>query len=279
VAKRFTLAVELREGAGKGASRRLRRAGKVPGVLYGGGKPPVAVTLDGNEVLRHAEEEAFFSSILEAKFNGEALQVIVKDVQVHPARRSVVHLDLQRILADEKIRMTVPIHFLNEAGAKGVKEGGGVISHLMTEVQISCLPKDLPEFLRLDILDLDLNKIMHLSDIKLPPGVEIPELAAGPENDRPVVSIHLVQEEVEEPVEGAVPAEGEAVPAEGAVPVEGAAPAAPGAAPGKPGAAAPGAAPKAAPGAAPPKAAPGAAPPKAAPGAAPAKEGKGKEKK
>ena len=268
MAKRFSLAAEPREGAGKGASRRLRRAGKVPGILYGGGKPPTAVMLDKNEVLRNAEQEAFFSSILEVRFNGEDLQAIVKDIQVHPARRAVVHLDLQRILANEKIRMTVPLHFLNGAIAKGVKEGGGVVSHLMTEVQISCLPKDLPEFLQLDIIELDLNKIMHLSDIKLPSGVEIPELAGGPEHDRPVVSIHVVKEEVEAVVEGAVPAAGEVAAVEGAAPVEGAAAAAPGAAPAKAGAA------PAKAGAAPAKG--GAAPAKAA---APAKEGKGKDKK
>ncbi len=262
MAKRFSLAVEPREGAGKGASRRLRRAGKVPGILYGGGKPPAAVLMDTNEVLRNAEEEAFFSSILDVNLAGEHLQAIVKDVQVHPARRAVMHLDLQRILANEKIRMTVPMHFLNEANAKGVKEGGGIVSHLITEVQISCLPKDLPEFLQLDIIDLDLNGILHLSDIKLPSGVEIPELTGGPENDRPVVSIHLVKEEVEEPVEGAVPAEGEVAVAEGAAPAEGAA--AP-SAPAKAGAA--------------PAAKPGAAAAPAKPGAAPAKEGKGKEKK
>jgi large subunit ribosomal protein L25 len=259
MAHRFTLAVEPREGAGKGASRRLRRAGKVPGIIYGGGKQPTSVLLDTNEVLRNAEQEAFFSSILDVTLAGEHLQAIVKDIQVHPAKRAVIHVDLQRILANEKIRMTVPLHFLNEANAKGVKEGGGIVSHLMTEVQISCLPKDLPEFLQLDLLELELNGILHLSDIKVPEGVEIPELAGGPENDRPVVSIHLVKEEVEEPVEGAVPAEGEVVAAEGAAPAEGAA--------------APGAPAKA--GAAPAK--PGAAPAKAA--AAPAKEGKGKEKK
>lgn len=254
MAQRFSIAVEPREGAGKGASRRLRRAGKVPGILYGGGKAPTPVLMDNNEVLRNVSQEAFFSSILDVKFNGEELQAIVKDIQVHPARRAVVHLDLQRILANEKIRMTVPLHFLNQASAKGVKEGGGVVSHLMTEVEISCLPKDLPEYLELDIINLELNKNLHLSDVKLPPGVEIPELAGGPENDRPVVSIHMVKEEVEAPVEGAVPAEGVAAAA-GASAAEGAAPAA-----AKAGAAAPAKA--------------GAAPAKEA-----GKEAKGKEKK
>ncbi|MCC7256758.1 MAG: 50S ribosomal protein L25/general stress protein Ctc [Gammaproteobacteria bacterium] len=238
MAKKFSLAAEPRDGAGKGASRRLRRAGKVPGILYGGGKAPTPVMLDNNEVMHNAAQEAFFSSILDVNVGGEALQAIVKDVQVHPARRAVVHIDLQRILANEKIRMTVPLHFLNEALARGVKEGGGVVQHLMTEVQISCLPKDLPEFLTLDIIELELNRNLHLSDIKLPEGVEIPDLAGGAEHDRPVVSIHVVKEEVEEPVaaagaiaEGAAPAEGAAAPAEGAAAASGAAK--PGAAPAK----------------------------------------------
>lgn len=217
MAKRFSLAAEPREGAGKGASRRLRRAGKVPGILYGGGQQPTPVAMDKNELLRNAEQEAFFSSILDVNLGGEHLQAIVKDIQVHPARRAIVHLDLQRILATEKIRMTIPLHFINQANARGVKEGGGVIQHLMTEVEISCLPKDLPEFLTLDVADLELNKNLHLSDIPLPDGVEILALAAGVENDRPVVSIHTVHEEAEEAAaaEGAV-AEGAAAPAEGA---------------------------------------------------------------
>jgi len=257
MAKRFTLAAEPREGAGKGASRRLRKTGKVPGILYGGGKAPAAVMLDQNELLRNAEQEAFFSSILDVSFGGEHLQAIAKGIQVHPARRAILHLDLQRVLATEKIRMTVPLHFLNQATARGVKEGGGVVQHLMTEVEISCLPKDLPEFLALDIVGLEINKNLHLSDIPLPEGVEIPALAVGVEHDRPVVSIHTVHEEVEEApaaaAEGTVAAGGAAAPAEGAAPAAAAA---------KSGAAAP---------------AKGAAPAKAA--APAAKEAKGKEKK
>lgn len=227
MATRFTLAAEPRKDAGKGASRRLRRSGRIPGILYGGGQPPVAITLDGRQVLRNAAEEAFFSSILDIDLAGEHMQAIVKDVQVHPARRAVMHLDFQRVRADEKIRMMVPLHFLNEAAAKGVKDGGGIVSHLMTEVEISCLPKDLPEFLQLDLIDVELNGILHLSDIKLPEGVEIPDLTAGEENDRPVVSIHLVKEVVEEAVEGAA-GEAAAAPgvAEGAAAKPAAAPAA-----------------------------------------------------
>jgi len=232
MAQKFMLAAEPRADAGKGASRRLRRTGKVPGILYGGGKPPMSVLFDGNQLMHNAEQEAFFSSILDVTFQGEHLQVIAKDAQVHPARRQIMHLDLQRVLATEKIRMTVPLHFLNEANAKGVKEQGGVIQHLMTEVDILCLPKDLPEFLTLDIIELELNKNLHLSDIKLPQGVEIPALVGGPDSDRPVVSIHVVREEVEEPVATAALAEG-AAPAEGDATAEGAAapPAAPGAKP------------------------------------------------
>jgi large subunit ribosomal protein L25 len=195
--KRFSIAAEPRADVGKGASRRLRRSGKVPAIMYGGGQAPASVLLDRNEIMRNAEQEAFLSSILTVRLDGQELQAVVRDVQVHPARRQILHMDLQRILADEKLRMTVPLHFLNEANAKGVKESGGIVSHLMTEIEVSCLPRDLPEYLELDIGELGLNEVLHLSDIKLPPGVEIPELAGGPENDRPVVSIHVVKEEVE----------------------------------------------------------------------------------
>jgi large subunit ribosomal protein L25 len=271
MANRFSLALEPRDAAGRGASRRLRRSGKVPGIVYGGGQEPTPVLLDEHEIRKNAAEEAFFSSILTLKFKGEEQQGILKDVQVHPARRQVLHVDLQRVLANEKIRISVPLHLLNEANAKGVKEGGGIVNHLLTEVTVSCLPKDLPEYLELDIVDLELNKILHLSDIRLPTGVEIPELAAGPDNDRPVVSIHLVKEIVEEPLPGELPpVEGEVAAVEGA---EGAAAApAEGAAAGKAPAAAKGAAP-AAKGAAP------TAPAKGAPAKDSGKEKGGKDKK
>jgi large subunit ribosomal protein L25 len=229
MAKRFSLALEPRDNAGRGASRRLRQSGKVPGIVYGGGQAPTPVLLDEHEVRKNAGEEAFFSSILTLKFKGEEQQGILKDIQVHPARRQVLHVDLQRVVANEKIRMSVPLHLLNEANAKGVKDKGGIVNHLLTEVTIFCLPKDLPEYLELDIVDLDLNKILHLSDIKLPTGVSIPELAGGTDNDRAVVSIHLVKEIVEEPLPGEVPVvEGEAAAVEGAegaaaAPAEGAA--------------------------------------------------------
>ena len=209
MAKEFDLIAELREDAGKGASRRLRRAGKVPAILYGAGKAPTPITFDANQLLRKMELEAFFSSVLTVKVGSKSQQAILKDVQAHPAKRAVLHLDLQRIVADEKIRMTVPVHFMNEDVAPGVKEGGSV-SHMMPEVEITCLPADLPEFLELDIGELALDALLRLSDIPLPSGVEIPDLAL--DNDRDVVSIHLIKEVIEE-VEEEEAVEGEEAPA------------------------------------------------------------------
>ena len=217
MAKEFDLIAELREDAGKGASRRLRRAGKVPAILYGAGKAPTPITFDANQLLRKMELEAFFSSVLTIKVGSKSQQAILKDVQVHPAKRAVLHLDLQRIVADEKIRMTVPVHFMNEDVAPGVKEGGSV-SHMMPEVEITCLPADLPEFLELDIGELALDALLRLSDIPLPSGVEIPDLAL--DNDRDVVSIHIIKEVIEE-VEEDEEVEGEEAPAEDGETAEG----------------------------------------------------------
>ena len=215
MAKEFDLIAEVREDSGKGASRRLRRSGKVPAILYGAGKAPTAITFDTNQLLRKMEQEAFFSSVLTVKVGPKSQQVILKDVQAHPAKRMVLHVDLQRIVADEKIRMTVPIHFLNEDVAPGVKSGGS-ISHMMTEVDITCLPADLPEFLDLDVGEVELDQLLRLSDIPLPSGVEIPDLAL--DNDRDVVSIQIIKEVVEEVEEEEV-LEGEAAaPEEGEVP-------------------------------------------------------------
>lgn len=219
MAKGINLIAELREDAGKGASRRLRRAGQVPAIMYGGGEPPQRLAVDRNQLVRQMEREAFFSSVLTVRVNGSDTQAILKDVQTHPAKRAVLHLDLQRIVADEKIRMTVPIHFLNEDVAVGVKTGGGTISHMMTDVEITCLPKDLPEYLELDVGSLELNQMLYLSDIKIPEGVELEEREQNP----PIVSIQLVKVVEEEPLEaeevevepGEVPVAGEAEEKEG----------------------------------------------------------------
>jgi len=197
MSQQFTLAAEPRTEAGKGASRRLRRAGRVPGILYGAGEPAQSLTFNANELMRQMEQEAFFSSVITLNVDGKSAQAIVRDVQVHPARRQVWHMDLQRILATEKLRISVPLHFLNEAKSKGVKELGGIFSHLITEVEVSCLPKDLPEYIEIDVGHMQIDDIIHLSEITLPEGVEIPELALGADHDQAVVSLHLPRVQAE----------------------------------------------------------------------------------
>jgi large subunit ribosomal protein L25 len=208
MSSQIELIAESREDAGKGASRRLRRQGKLPAVLYGGGRPPRSLTLDHQSILHQMENEAFYSSILSIRLGDQTQSVVIRDVQRHPAKRAVLHLDFLRIQADEAIRMTVPIHFPGEDVAKGVKLGGGLLSRMTNEVEIECLPKDLPEYLELDVTELDMDEILHLSDIKLPAGVEIPGLVKGEQSDQPVVAIHRPRaEEVEAPgeIEGTTP--------------------------------------------------------------------------
>ena len=216
---KFDLVAELREDQGKGASRRLRREGKVPAVLYGAGRPPRALAFDHNRVVLQLENESFYSSILDIKVRDRSQAVILKDVQRHPSKPQVMHLDFQRIVEDEEIKMLVPIHFDGEDVAPGVKEGGGKVSHLITELEIVCLPKHLPEYLVIDVSELELDAMLKMSDIKLPEGVSVPALAQGEDADRPVVSIHIIKEvviEEEEELEpGAVPVEGEEVEGEG----------------------------------------------------------------
>ncbi len=207
MAEEFDLIAENREDTGKGASRRLRRQGLVPAIIYGAGRPPRALAFDHNKVIKQLESESFYSSVLNIKVGDKSQAAILKDLQRHPAKRQILHMDFQRIVEDEAIRMNVPIHFLGEDMAPGVKQGGGKVSHLMTDVEVTCLPKDLPEFLEVDVSELELDGMLHLSDIKLPSGVEIPELAQGPEHDQAIVSIHVIKAA---PVEEAAPEEAEA---------------------------------------------------------------------
>jgi large subunit ribosomal protein L25 len=219
----FELVADPRDGVqGKGASRRLRRSGKVPAILYGGHNEPRQIILDHQNLLTLLVNERFFSTILELKIKGETQAAIVKDVQRHPAKNQILHMDLQRVLENEQIRMQIPLHFKGAAGSPGVKTQGGIVSHLLNLVQVMCLPKDLPEFLELDLSAMEINDIKRLSDIPLPAGVTLVDLAHG--RDEPVVSIHHPRaEEVE-----AAPAEAAAAVA-GATPAAGAAPAAAGA--------------------------------------------------
>jgi large subunit ribosomal protein L25 len=229
----FEVPAEFRDDMGKGASRRLRRSGKVPGILYGGHREPRALTVDHTKLMLLLENERFYSTIVNLKVGDQTQAAILKDIQRHPARNQVLHIDLQRVLDDEKIRLRIPIHFKNEAAAAGVKSQGGVMMHLQSDAEVQCLPKDLPEFLELDVVTLELNKSLHLSDIKLPEGVALTSLLHG--RDESVVTIHAPRaEEVEVPVAAAevVPAEvvAAAAPAgaPGAAGAAGAAPAAAG---------------------------------------------------
>jgi len=218
----FTFGADLREMQGKGASRRLRHAGKVPAVLYGGHEAAQALILDQQNLLTMIDNERFYSSIVELKIGAKKQPAIIKDIQMHPARNVVVHVDLQRVVENEKIRIHLPIHFKGESISPGVKTQGGVVSHMRADVEVSCLPKDLPEFLELDLSAMNLHDTKFLADIPLPPGVVIPELTR---KNAPVVSVHSPRAEEPEPTaEAAV-----ATPAEGAAAAG--APAAPGAAP------------------------------------------------
>ncbi|HDP90157.1 MAG TPA: 50S ribosomal protein L25/general stress protein Ctc [Thioalkalivibrio sp.] len=186
----FVLSAEKRDEQGKGASRRLRRAGKVPAIIYGAGKEPTTISLNHNEVLRQLENEAFYSHILTLNIGGTEEQAILRDMQRHPSKPYVTHMDFQRVSATDKIRVLVPVHFINEGACVGVKQGGGVLNHLMTEVEVQCLPKDLPEFIEVDVTGLDVGDTIHLSNLTLGKGVEIVELLHGEEHDNAVVACH-----------------------------------------------------------------------------------------
>jgi large subunit ribosomal protein L25 len=228
----FTFGADIRPAQGKGASRRLRHAGKVPAILYGAHKDAQPLVLDQQNLLTMISDERFYSSIVRLKIGEATEDAIIKDVQMHPAKNLVVHVDLQRVVENERIRIRLPIHFKGESISPGVKTQGGVVSHMRADVEVSCLPKDLPEFLELDLSGMSLNETKFLADIPLPAGLSIPELT---QRNAPVVSIHAPRAEEPEPVA----AEAAAVAVEGAAP---AAPGAPGAAPAAP---APGAAPAA----------------------------------
>jgi large subunit ribosomal protein L25 len=216
MAKEFDLIADYREDQGKGASRRLRHEGKVPAIIYGAGRPPRSITFDHNKVMQQLDNESFYSSILNVKVGEKSQAAIVKDIQRHPAKRLIMHIDLQRIVEDQAIKMNVPIHYLGEEDAVGVRDGGGTVTKMVNDVEVTCLPKDLPEYLELDISHLELDEMMYITDIKMPEGVEIVGLAqAEDEQAQPIVSIHFIHEEIieeeveEEELEGVEGEEGE----------------------------------------------------------------------
>ncbi len=208
----FEVNAVSRSDQGKGASRRLRREGKVPGVIYGAGKDPVAITLEHNELMHQLENEAFYSHILDVKVDGKGEQAILKDMQRHPAKPVVMHVDFLRVDANQKLRVHVPVHFINEDQAPGVKEGG-IVTHSLTEVDVICLPKDLPEFIEADLGSLELDATFHLSDIKMPEGVELVELAHGEGHDQTVAAIHMPRGAKEDEAAEAAAEEGGEAPA------------------------------------------------------------------
>ena len=201
----FTIDAELRAQQGKGASRRLRREGKVPAILYGGHKEPVMLAVKSLEIEHKLRNEAFYSHILTLNISGKEESAVLKDLQRHPARSVVTHMDLQRVLADEEIRMNVPLHFKGEEVAPGVKQDGGVVQHLLMEVEVECLPKHLPEFIEVDVSALALNESIHLSQLKIGEGVKIVALQHG--DDQAVISITIPKVVEEEAPAEAAPAE------------------------------------------------------------------------
>lgn len=186
----FEINAELRTDIGKGASRRLRHAGLIPAIIYGAGKDPVSLTLSHNEISKNLAHESFYSNILTVNIDGKSEKAVLKDLQRHPYKPSILHLDLQRVSETEKIHLRVPLHFINEDNCIGVKQGGGKISRQMAEVEISCLPKDLPEFIEVDLADVTTGSILHLSDLVVSEDVELAALAHG---DLPVVSVTVAR--------------------------------------------------------------------------------------
>lgn len=204
----FVVNAQLRTDTGKGASRRLRHAGLVPGIVYGAHQDPAMISMVHSDLVQHLDHEAFYSHILTLNIDGKSEQVILKDLQRHPARPFVMHADFLRVSAKEKLKTNVPLHFAGEDVAPGVK-AGGVVSHLLTEVEVNCLPGDLPEYIEVDISGLELGGAVMLSEIALPSGVELPALAQDDAQDVQVVSIHAAHVAAEEE-------EGEAEEGEGA---------------------------------------------------------------
>ncbi len=202
MAQDMTLVAELRSELGKGANRRMRRtAQKVPGILYGGGEEPVTLAFAVNDLAKIMQSEAFFSQIVTLDLNGSRQQVIVRDLQRHPATERVLHLDFLRIRGDQEIQLHVPIHFVNEDQCVGVTMSEGLISHSLIEVEISCLPGNLPEFIEVDMAELEVGQSVYLTDLPLPEGVEVVALMYGDERNVPVASVQLPRGGLEEEAE------------------------------------------------------------------------------
>ncbi len=203
MAKTHKISVQLRKDEGKGASRRLRHAGHVPAIVYGGNLDPVSIQILHNDVFLASQHEWFYAAILDLDLEGDVQKVLLRDMQRHPFKAQINHLDFLRVRDDQAIRIRVPLHFLNQDTSVAGKTTGVVVTHELNEVEVSCLPKDLPEFIEVDLGNLDIGDIVHLSEIVLPEGVEIPQLKLSKEHDIAVVIAKLAKEEVDpEPAEG-----------------------------------------------------------------------------
>jgi len=209
----FEIEAELRHDRGKGASRRLRRAGKFPGVVYGAHQDAVAIQLPHNEMLLHTQHEAFYSHILTLKIDGKPERVVVKDIQRHPYKPFLQHMDFLRVSETETLTVRVPLHFINEERCAGVKQEGGVIAHLMADLEVTCLPKDLPEYIEVDVEPLNVGDTIHLGELKMPAGVEIAALLHGGDAEQAVLQVNAPRVASAEDEEGAGGESGEGEPA------------------------------------------------------------------
>ena len=222
MAKSHQIKAQSRKDEGKGASRRLRHAGFVPAVVYGAGQEPQSIQIEHNTILLASRNEWFFSSILDLDIDDKVQKVLVRDWQKHPFKQLMMHMDFLRVNEKEALRVNVPLHFLNKETSPAAKTAGVVISHNLTEIEISCLPKDLPEYIDVDLAELKPGDIIHLSKVQLPPNVELVAQIVDESSDVPVVTANLMHEEVDE-----APAETAVAPVAGAAPAAGAAAAAP----------------------------------------------------
>ena len=214
MSEQVNLNAENREVEGKSSSRRLRRAGSIPAVIYGGKEEPLRISILEKDIAKASEIPGFATQILSVSISGKEQNVIVKEIQRHPATQRVLHADLMRVDPDTKISISVPIRFINEESCVGVKMHGGVISRLINDIDITCLASNLPEYLEVDVESLDIGDSIFLSALNLPEGVEIPALALGEDRDQAVVSVAEakileIEPEVVEPEEGEEGEEGE----------------------------------------------------------------------
>lgn len=193
----FEVKATVRTTHGTGINRRLRQQGKIPAVLYGASKDTISLTLTVNDLNKQLKNESFYSKILTINLDGQLEQAVLKDLHRHPSNSSILHADFQRVSETEKLYIEIPLHFINEDRCPGIKESGGILSRQMMEVEIRCLPKDLPEFIEVDLSQLQLNGVIHLSNLKLPPEVEIVALIQGTEYDATVATVQLARGEEE----------------------------------------------------------------------------------